>query len=643
MKKLILILMFIGAFLWSTLNINKLYAQEMTELTVPDYSYGEVFAKTGTVTYWGITNPGAYGEYSTGKDERPYDVFLAHGWRWWIYVVNEFRCRDFPHFNYPGIHGVGFTSYGVCPGMGYPDIGDMASWGGVIVEPASRQMWSLAGAANNDNGPTKPYCVGPFCYSPPSTWGYESSYGYLRKVVVVQSTGSLQTGDPVDINANLSSQGVHEGDGYAESTAVLLLNKISETPWWRGGMGREYLRWGDIADILGNSQYMNNMLGNLVMNLNNSDDTTATVAIGDTIILEVAFRNTISLDNPGIRSMGQSEGWAGERPSDLFTNKVYTRTDSIRNLIKKYGNTLTYDLISLTQGAVLEPVTPDGPNLDGDMDGISDAREKGPDGNDNSYDGNSDGIPDHEQANVASFHTFDGADYVTMVIPDGIELSQLIVTDNPSSSDAPEDIEFPYGFFDFSIDGLELGEAITISLILHNGEPVDKYYKYGFTPGDEPTLHWYEFMYDGQTGAEISGNVITLHFVDGLRGDEDITINGSIKEPGGPSKPVATAIDDETDIQEFMLLQNYPNPFSTKTKICYNLNKPAKVIIKVFNILGQNIKTLINSKKPEGEHCVFWNGQNDSGAKMTGGIYFYRMEVITENGDFMIMKKMVLQ
>ena len=59
------------------------------------------------------------------------------------------------------------------------------------------------------------------------------------------------------------------------------------------------------------------------------------------------------------------------------------------------------------------------------------------------------------------------------------------------------------------------------------------YYKYGPTP-DNPTPHWYEFTYDDETGAEINGNIITLYFVDGLRGDDDIMPNGTIVEPGGP-------------------------------------------------------------------------------------------------------------
>lgn len=88
------------------------------------------------------------------------------------------------------------------------------------------------------------------------------------------------------------------------------------------------------------------------------------LAIGDTIKVEVAFNNYIKHDNPG--SQSEAEGWAGVRPHNLLVSMNYARTDTVRNIIKKYGNCLTYDLICLTQGGVLEPVTVDG--LRGDED-----------------------------------------------------------------------------------------------------------------------------------------------------------------------------------------------------------------------------------------------------------------------------------
>ncbi len=65
------------------------------------------------------------------------------------------------------------------------------------------------------------------------------------------------------------------------------------------------------------------------------------------------------------------------------------------------------------------------------------------------------------------------------------------------------------------------------------GTTVDTYYPSGKTP-DNAIPHWYEFLFDGTTGAEINENIITLHFVDGIRGDNDTTANGIIIDPSGP-------------------------------------------------------------------------------------------------------------
>jgi len=175
-----------------------------------------------------------------------------------------------------------------------------------------------------------------------------------------------------------------------------------------------------------------------------------------------------------------------------------------------------------------------------DNDGLPDGEEQGPDGNDPNYDGNNDGTADCLQDNVASFHTYDDLNYVTMESPAGTSIIKCTAEDNPSKANAPSDVEFFYGFFGFSIDGVGIGAAIKVTLHLPVGETISTYYKYGPTP-DNTTKHWYKFLYDGQTGAEINGNVITLHFVDGMRGDDDLTANGIIVDVGAPAVNVKSS------------------------------------------------------------------------------------------------------
>jgi len=77
------------------------------------------------------------------------------------------------------------------------------------------------------------------------------------------------------------------------------------------------------------------------------------------------------------------------------------------------------------------------------------------------------------------------------------------------------------------------GGSITVTLYLPKGTSPQVYYKYGPTP-DDLTDHWYEFVYDGETGAKIHGNVITLYFVDGRRGDDDLDgTNGIVVDQAG--------------------------------------------------------------------------------------------------------------
>ena len=177
--------------------------------------------------------------------------------------------------------------------------------------------------------------------------------------------------------------------------------------------------------------------------------------------------------------------------------------------------------------------------IDTDNDGQPDGEEKGPDGNDPNYDGNDDGTADSLQDHVVSFHTYDDQNYVTLESPVGTSISNCRAADNPSSTNAPSDVEFSYGFFEFTITGVGNGGATTVIMYFPAGTTFDTYYKFGPTPNNG-TNHWYEFLYDGETGAEISGNVITLHFVDGMRGDDDLTANGIIVDDGAPAVVAAT-------------------------------------------------------------------------------------------------------
>jgi len=90
--------------------------------------------------------------------------------------------------------------------------------------------------------------------------------------------------------------------------------------------------------------------------------------------------------------------------------------------------------------------------------------------------------------------------------------------------------------------------------------------------------------------------------------------------------------------EDFVLHQNYPNPFNPVTKIEYDIPENTHVIIEVYDILGREIRSLVDNDIKAGYHSVQWNGRTDSGALAGTGMYFYRISA----GDFHSVKKMVL-
>jgi hypothetical protein len=89
---------------------------------------------------------------------------------------------------------------------------------------------------------------------------------------------------------------------------------------------------------------------------------------------------------------------------------------------------------------------------------------------------------------------------------------------------------------------------------------------------------------------------------------------------------------------EFELSQNMPNPFNPSTQINFALPSAAKVNLTVFNVLGQQVKTLVDEYMTAGYQTVTWDGRDNSGASVASGVYFYRIAA----GDFAETKKMLL-
>jgi hypothetical protein len=98
---------------------------------------------------------------------------------------------------------------------------------------------------------------------------------------------------------------------------------------------------------------------------------------------------------------------------------------------------------------------------------------------------------------------------------------------------------------------------------------------------------------------------------------------------------ISTGVDNtaESVPLKYQLYQNYPNPFNPSTVISWQLPEKSHVLLKVYNILGKEVSTLVNEEKPGGKYKITFDAGN-----LASGVYFYRL--ITDS--FIQTKKMML-
>ena len=142
---------------------------------------------------------------------------------------------------------------------------------------------------------------------------------------------------------------------------------------------------------------------------------------------------------------------------------------------------------------------------------------------------------------------------------------------------------------------------------------------------------------------------IDLYFHDndgaGWEGNLGLSPNSTDHQWQSPSEWTFTWVGDTTHvtaveeadntlvITSYSLSQNYPNPFNPTTTIHYSVAKAGQVKVELYNMLGQKLKTLVNTNKPAGRYTIDFDGKD-----LTSGIYFYRIKA----GSFTKTKKMVL-
>ena len=92
------------------------------------------------------------------------------------------------------------------------------------------------------------------------------------------------------------------------------------------------------------------------------------------------------------------------------------------------------------------------------------------------------------------------------------------------------------------------------------------------------------------------------------------------------TKPVAAEFAPETEFDLTFSVGNYPNPFNPSTTIRYTLPEASNVRLIIYNILGQQVRTLVNTAQSRGIYSVQWDGRDAYGRQAATGVYIYRLE-----------------
>jgi hypothetical protein len=190
--------------------------------------------------------------------------------------------------------------------------------------------------------------------------------------------------------------------------------------------------------------------------------------------------------------------------------------------------------------------------------------------------------------------------------------------------------------------------------------------------GGHPLMKWYDIVPGSALGAftadlylkylqaefdssdiEDEGSLYCARFKDGrwhaLPGSVDVEENRvqcttsllsvwGIGGTGGPLTPVIGEDPAEGWPLDFQLAQNYPNPFNATTQIIFSLPHECRILLEIFTVTGQRVKTLAQGSFPQGHHRIIWNGTDLKGRPVSSGLYFCRLQA----NRFSAARKIVL-
>jgi hypothetical protein len=208
-----------------------------------------------------------------------------------------------------------------------------------------------------------------------------------------------------------------------------------------------------------------------------------------------------------------------------------------------------------------------------------------------------------------------------------------------------QNYDYIIGMVDYSYDAFELlprdltdiGEAVAIELASFEAAAGDGYVTLTWRTAAEVETHSFNIYRNDEVVAAVEafGDAHDYIYVDRqVTNDQTYTYQLSDVDLNGHETmhPVVCNVTPTSVPATYALSQNYPNPFNPSTEISYAIPAETHVTLKVYNLLGQEIASLVDEVKEAGHHTISWNATDQA-----SGVYFYSLET----NDFSATKKMV--
>ena len=165
--------------------------------------------------------------------------------------------------------------------------------------------------------------------------------------------------------------------------------------------------------------------------------------------------------------------------------------------------------------------------------------------------------------------------------------------------------------------------------------PVGSQNDYQFKFPDATSFDWTQYTLDIQVPDDANTKALEVRLHIYARFTGTIYFDDLQVEKIGSATDVS---NDKIIPAKFTVFQNYPNPFNPSTTISYSIPTNSLVSLRIYDILGREVKTLVNSEQRAGVYNMVWNGENNFGNKVASGIYIYRVIA----GNNIQTKKMIL-